>query len=255
MEEESANYIVEDIQKEEFQLDNEIVKEVGVHETENSEYVKEIDIGDDSSSSSSEEESKQEERSPEFVEQEKLEEKQEEVSDSFVASLGEPEDLLQAVENPVENSLVPDVPGVESEKIEEKLSQSLDDCNGISSVGAEMVANGTKETELAAAEEKNGESAGVNDLASKEKIDDLLQEAVVVPAVEPSAAESQIPESTAYQVAAVDTSNVGEHHNQPEIPESTGYQPPIISVTQRTLHPTSWRSCCGLFDVLRRSDR
>lgn len=42
MEEESANYIVEDIQKEEFQLDNEIVKEVGVHETENSEYVNRV---------------------------------------------------------------------------------------------------------------------------------------------------------------------------------------------------------------------
>lgn len=30
---------------------------------------------------------------------------------------------------------------------------------------------------------------------------------------------------------------------------------PMISVSRRTVPPTSWRSCCGLFDVLRHSDR
>ena len=190
----------------------------GTRETENSEYVKEIHIRDDSSRSGSEEESKLEEKSSEFVEEEKSEKKQEEVSDSFV----ETGDLLQAVENPVENL-------VESEKIEEKLSESLDDCNWISSTEAEIVSNGTKEPELAASEEekKNEESAGVVDLASEGKIDDLLQEAVVVPAVESRAIDSQIPETTAYPAAAaaaVDTSNVSEHQIEPEIPESTGYQ-------------------------------
>lgn len=168
MEEEYANHRLEEGEKEVVLVDDGILKEVEEgQEPKNSEYVKEIDIGDDvSSSSSSEEESQLEENSSEFVEEERLEEKkQEEVC----------EDLAM----------------VESEKIEEKLTQSL-------------VSNGTKETELAETEEKNEETAGVVDLASEGKLEDLLEESVAVPAGE--------------------SSNVSEHQNESEIPESTGYQ-------------------------------
>ncbi|KAF8010578.1 hypothetical protein BT93_J1270 [Corymbia citriodora subsp. variegata] len=55
---------------------------------------------------------------------------------------------------------------------------------------------------------------------------------------------------------AISEGGVAAEHDtdEGEIPESTG-SPPIISVSRRTVPPTSWRSCCGLFDVLRRSDR
>uniref|UniRef100_A0A2P2J9Z2 Uncharacterized protein LOC105139870 n=1 Tax=Rhizophora mucronata TaxID=61149 RepID=A0A2P2J9Z2_RHIMU len=36
-------------------------------------------------------------------------------------------------------------------------------------------------------------------------------------------------------------------------PENTGANnPPVVSLNRRPEHPTSWRSCCGLFEVLRR---
>ncbi|XP_065852373.1 uncharacterized protein [Euphorbia lathyris] len=37
-------------------------------------------------------------------------------------------------------------------------------------------------------------------------------------------------------------------------PETIG-NPHIISISQRTIQPTTWRSCCGLFQVLKRSNR
>lgn len=217
MEEESARHKIEDVQGEEFQLSDEIVRGQRVQEPENNEYPKDINIGgDDSGGNSSSEDSKPEEKSPEFVEEEKLEKKLEEVC----------EYVLQAVENPVENLVVPDVPEVvESGKIEEKLTQAPDDCNGTSPVVAVAVSNGTEETKLAAEEEKKEEVTGVVDLVSKGNLDDLLQEAAeFVPATEPKAIEPQIPESRAYEIAALDTRTVAEQREEPEIPESTGYQ-------------------------------
>ncbi|KAJ8763000.1 hypothetical protein K2173_023205 [Erythroxylum novogranatense] len=37
-------------------------------------------------------------------------------------------------------------------------------------------------------------------------------------------------------------------------PANTG-NPSVVSINQRIMQPTSWKSCCGLFEVLRRSNR
>lgn len=97
-----------------------------------------------------------------------------------------------------------------------------------------------EELVLAAEEEENARDSlpAAADAAPKERGEDssLVQPPADAPAISKGG------------VAAEDGADEGE------IPESTG-SPPIISVSRRTVSPTSWRSCCGLFDVLRRSDR
>lgn len=79
--------------------------------------------------------------------------------------------------------------------------------------------------------QNSGESAYAVDVESKEKVEEL-------------ASSSNVEETT----------DASEIANRPEISENNGNQP-IISLNQRTVQPTSWRSCCGIFEVLRRSDR
>ncbi|PON90678.1 hypothetical protein TorRG33x02_135350 [Trema orientale] len=53
--------------------------------------------------------------------------------------------------------------------------------------------------------------------------------------------------------AADEASN--ENVQSPDIPENRTNPSDVAPVTGDSLQPTSWRSCCGLFEVLRRSER
>ncbi|XP_021274191.1 uncharacterized protein LOC110409235 [Herrania umbratica] len=114
--------------------------------------------------------------------------------------------------------------------IEETTISCLDGNGGVPA--AEAV-QGITETEIPASDESAGGSSGSPDLASKENVEDSLQAA---------------------NVPIVETRDVGELVNKPEIHESMGNKP-IISLNHRPVEPTSWKSCCGLFEVLRRSNR
>ncbi|KAK9284966.1 hypothetical protein L1049_024148 [Liquidambar formosana] len=170
-----------------------------------------------------------------------------EVFDSVVEpDVPSAEELTKVADTPVEKTGDSDVFEYESKENGVKIFPSSDEnCNGFSPVETHMVSKGMEETVLTASEENTGESSvqpdentgessGIVDLASKENVETILQQPVDVPSVE--------------------TTNSDEHTDESEIPESV-LTKPIISLTPRALQPTSWTSCCGLFDFLRRSDR
>ncbi|KAB9080311.1 hypothetical protein FH972_026955 [Carpinus fangiana] len=121
-----------------------------------------------------------------------------------------------------------------SRGIEETTLPTVDENSEVPVVVTDVVSRGIEETKLLASDASVGGPSGGVDGASKENVSDSLQKLDDAP--------------------AVDTSNAGEEGNKTEFPESTG-NPHIISVSRRSVQPTSWRSCCGLFEVLRRSDR
>ncbi|XVE86265.1 hypothetical protein DITRI_Ditri18aG0021500 [Diplodiscus trichospermus] len=117
-------------------------------------------------------------------------------------------------------------PAVVSRGIEETTVSCLIDN---AEVPAAAVAQGITETKIQASDNNAGSSSGSPELEYKENVEDSLQ---------------------AENIPMVETRDTGELVNKPEVQESTGNQSIIKSV-----RPTSWRSCCGLFEVLRRSER
>ncbi|KAK4577936.1 hypothetical protein RGQ29_028182 [Quercus rubra] len=214
-----------------------------------------------------------EEKSSEVVDSGKYEEEEKEVSHS-VADYVEPivslsKDFSQGVEEPVEN-----LTGLESKENEEKVPLSLEKSNGISPVKANEEVKGIEETKLPSPDANDGSYEVAKEttlLASGEdgKVPEVVQKEIeetelLASDVSVAEASTGVYESSKEEAndslqplanaPAVDTSNAGEESNKTEIPESTG-NPHIISVSQRPLQPSSWKSCCGIFEVLRRSDR
>ncbi|KAJ6685154.1 hypothetical protein OIU79_015265 [Salix purpurea] len=107
---------------------------------------------------------------------------------------------------------------VVSEEIEVKVLQSNDESNGASPVLTDAVSKGVEEVKQAALEENIGEPSSNADRETVEKVESTT-------VVERSGA----------------------------FPGTTG-NPPITSLRHRNLRP-SWKSCCGLFEALRPSDR
>lgn len=105
-------------------------------------------------------------------------------------------------------------------------SPSPDDDREVPPATADVVSKAIDKTNLPALEKNPEESSGTADLESKEKVDEPFQEAA----------------------------NAGSVDNEPEIPASTENQP-VTPLSQRSVQPTSWRSCCGLLHILDRSDR
>ncbi|KAA8526213.1 hypothetical protein F0562_008048 [Nyssa sinensis] len=130
-----------------------------------------------------------------------------------------------------ENEVSPIVTNSVSKGIKETMS--LDENNGVSSVVMVSVSKGIEETMLPASDGTAGESPGAVDSVSKENIANMLQPA---------------------DVPSVDAGNGGEDCNMPELPRSTENQP-FIAVIPSPLQRTSWIGCCGLFEVLKRSNR
>ncbi|KAL9419993.1 hypothetical protein AB3S75_037708 [Citrus x aurantiifolia] len=100
-----------------------------------------------------------------------------------------------------------------------------DDCE-VPPATVDVVSKAIDNTNLPALEKNPEESSATADLESKEKVDEPLKEAA----------------------------NAGSADNEPEIPASTENQP-VTPLSQRSIQPTSWRSCCGLLQILHRSDR
>ncbi|KAB5568434.1 hypothetical protein DKX38_002227 [Salix brachista] len=107
---------------------------------------------------------------------------------------------------------------VVSEEVEAKVLQSNDESNGASPVLTDAVSKGVEEVKQAALEENIGEPSSNADRETVEKVESTT-------VVERSGA----------------------------FPGTTG-NPPITSLRHRNLRP-SWKSCCGLFEALRSSDR
>ncbi|KAG5250663.1 hypothetical protein OIU76_006953 [Salix suchowensis] len=107
---------------------------------------------------------------------------------------------------------------VVSEEVEAKVLQSNDESNGASQVLTDAVSKGVEEVKQAALEENIGEPSSNADRETVEKVESTT-------VVERSGA----------------------------FPGTTG-NPPITSLRHRNLRP-SWKSCCGLFEALRPSDR
>ncbi|KAJ6736030.1 hypothetical protein OIU85_018255 [Salix viminalis] len=105
-----------------------------------------------------------------------------------------------------------------SEGIEEKVLKSFDENNAAPPALTDAVSKGIEEKKLTALEESTGESSCNVD---KEAVENFQSADVV-------GSSDAFPESTR--------------------------DPPVTSLQQRNLCPC-WRSCCGLFEALGRSDR
>ncbi|KAL0002226.1 hypothetical protein SO802_016007 [Lithocarpus litseifolius] len=162
---------------------------------------------------------------------------------------------------------------------EVKVPPSLEKSNGISPVKANEEVKGIEETKLPSPDENDGSYEVAKEttlpaLGEDGKVPEVVQKEIEetellasdVSVAEASTGVYESPKEEANDslqplanAPAVDASNAGEESNKTEIPESTGNPVSnfkhIISVSQRPLQPTSWRSCCGLFEVLRRSER
>ncbi|KAJ0110405.1 hypothetical protein Patl1_01469 [Pistacia atlantica] len=278
--EEDKKVVVEESR--EVKVEAESLREIVVNG--NSESANGDRDGDDSSSqsSSSDEEAETVENSPQVVDSGELEEEKtviNSVVDPIEPEVSLAEELTEDVEVAVEIlDAHDDVAESESKEIEVNISQSLDESNGVSTDETNDMSKAIEEETLHSSDENNGASQVVTEIVS-EMIGEIILpsseengevppadvvsnaiEETKLPVLEQNAKESPStvdePNQTMANVGNVDdTSNPGELANKPEtIPGSTG-NPPIISLTQRNFRPTSWRSCCGLLDVLRRSDR
>ncbi|KAM3699027.1 hypothetical protein ACJW31_06G230400 [Castanea mollissima] len=206
---------------------------------------------------------KEEEKSSEVVDSENYEEEEKVVSHSVA-------DYVVPIVEELDENLV----GLESKENEEKIPLSLEKSNGISPVKENEEVKEIEETKLPSSDENDGsyEVAKETTLPALEedgKVPEVVQKGIEETELQASDVSVADASTGVYESSkeeandslqplanapAVDTSNAGEESKKTEIPESTG-NPHIISVSQRPLQPTSWRSCCGLFEVLRRSDR
>jgi hypothetical protein len=274
---ESANGKLEEIQKVEPQAENKevVIDDVGevkavdesVREIVVDEFPESVDQtydGGDSGliSSSFDKEEAPNEKSFEGVDSGNLGEEVKEVSDYPFVSFST--DFSEGVEELVKNSI-----RLEKEN-EEKVLLSSEKTNGISLEVPNEELKVIEETKLQSSDETSGSAEAAKEI--EETTLPTLEEEGRVPEVVPRGIEETKLLASDVSVAevskenvnnslqplanapVVDTSYVGEEGNKTEIPESTG-NPHIISMSQRTLQPTSWRSCCGLFEVLRRFDR
>ncbi|KAL9395913.1 hypothetical protein Peur_010166 [Populus x canadensis] len=127
-------------------------------------------------------------------------------------------ELPEVVLNATDGSF-PAVTEVVSEKVEEKVLQSYEESNAAPPALTDAESKGNEEVKQAALEENIGGSSINVDRETVENVES--------------------------------TTLVGS--SDAFFPETTG-TPPIISLRQRSLRP-SWKSCCGLFEALRPSDR
>ncbi|KAH1080636.1 hypothetical protein J1N35_020397 [Gossypium stocksii] len=225
-------------------LEVEDSQNVKVHEEENKEEFGVVNGGEDDSSSSSSSSDKEDNSEEKVVSEsvwvsltEDTEPSVEKLGDSDVAELDDKEteenvspsleldhtnaketEELSAAETTVVSELSTDV---------ESRETGQDETNDTTVGGAVVVADqGTTD-------DNGGNPSGSPELSSNQNVEDSLEAANVPP---------------------VETRDVGEVEDKPVMHESIENQT-ILSVGNRSVQPTSWKSCCGLFEVLRRSDR
>ncbi|XP_050382816.1 altered inheritance of mitochondria protein 21-like [Argentina anserina] len=166
------------------------------------------------------------------------------VVEDIVSEEIEEKTLIDLVSNGVEESTLPslseDITNVVSKGVDETevpCSEEKDD--EVVLAVADVVSKGIEEVQLPVVEEiSTGESSGPDYKVTGENVDeDFLKPSPEVLAPPP-----------------VESTDAGEGYADRDISE-TAEKPSIVSVTRAPLQPTSWRSCCGLFEALRRSDR
>ncbi|XP_031391353.1 enolase-phosphatase E1 isoform X1 [Punica granatum] len=103
-------------------------------------------------------------------------------------------------------------------------------------------------------------SEGKNVVEVTEAVTEQISETTLLPPVEtkaepaPTSSVLPIQDESRGDLAPKESEDPPPQPPAAETPVTT-VNPPIIPVSHRVLHPTSWRSCCGLFDALRRSNR
>ncbi|BFG25623.1 hypothetical protein CerSpe_118970 [Prunus speciosa] len=189
------------------------------------------------------------------------------VVDDLEAVKEEEEKALASVNGTDESSAA--ITDLVSEQIEEKILTYLDESNGVSLAETDLVSKEVEEPAFPSLSEHDEPAPVITDVEEKSEVVDVVSngiEETKIPVLEETIGESSYKASSENvddgsskrspdQVPPpVESADAGEEYGKPEIPESTG-NPSIVSVTGRPLQPTSWKSCCGLFEVLHRSNR
>ncbi|CAM8901220.1 unnamed protein product [Rhodiola kirilowii] len=100
---------------------------------------------------------------------------------------------------------------------------------------------------------------GVKESGQAESVEEEVL-STVVDAIEAEYTDQEGIETLQYRkgkdslLTVAKSSNGTDESNKTELPE-TNVNPHIISISARTVHPTSWKGCCGLLEVFRRRDR
>lgn len=267
--EESSNGKLEQIQKVESQEEDKkiVVEELGEVQGD-AESVREIVDNRNPESANVDRDD------PQVVDSRELEEEKT-IIDSVVDP-NEPEaslakELTEDAEVAVEMSEAHgDIAESESKETEVRISQSLEESNCVSADETNDLSKATEEETLPSDDEKNEVSQAVTEtigeiiLPSSEEnseappvITDIVSKGIEetkLPVLEQHTEESskgkvdELNQAMANSGTVDDTCNPPKLANEPEtIPGSTG--------NPGNFRPTSWRSCCGLLDILRRSDR
>ncbi|XP_021811709.1 histone H3.v1-like [Prunus avium] len=186
------------------------------------------------------------------------------VVDDLEAVKEEEEKALASVNGTDESSAA--ITDLVSEQIEEKTLTYLDESNGVSLAETDLVSKEVEEPALPSLSEHDEPAPIITDVEEKSEVVDVVSngiEETKIPVLEETIGESSYTASSENvddgsskrspdQVPPpVESADAGEEYG---IPESTR-NPSIVSVTGRPLQPTSWKSCCGLFEVLHRSNR
>lgn len=179
--------------------------------------------------------------------------------DDLEAVKEEEEKVLASVNGTDESSAA--MTDLVSEQIEEKTLTYVDESNGVSLAETDLVSKEVEEPALPSLSEHDEPAPVITDVEEKSEVVDVVSKGI-----EETIGESSYKASSENVVGGsskpspdqvpppVESADAGEEYGKPEIPESTG-NPSIVSVTGRPLQPTSWKSCCGLFQVLHRSNR
>ncbi|KAK9268265.1 hypothetical protein L1049_010708 [Liquidambar formosana] len=156
------------------------------------------------------------------------------VVDSVKEVVSLSEEVIHVTESaPVENLVNSDVAELGSKESVEKLLPSLDENGVVSSAVADLVSKQNEDKVLPFLDETAGTSSGTIGLALKDNEDKLLQ-------------SSNAP--------SIEIGNGAEHTKDYEIPESSENQP-LVASAPRPVETTSWKSCCGILEVLTGSNR
>uniref|UniRef100_A0A5B6Z2Y1 Putative enolase-phosphatase E1 n=1 Tax=Davidia involucrata TaxID=16924 RepID=A0A5B6Z2Y1_DAVIN len=152
--------------------------------------------------------------------------------DSDKVSLSE--EMVQVTESEsVENFVTSDVVELGLKENGKKMLPSEDESTGVSSVMTDLGSQNKEDKVVSTPNENAAASSNAMGFAAQENEDKLL---------------------LSFNAPRVDTSIGVEHIKDSGIPESSDSQTQVASAPQ-AVQTTSWRSCCGLFEVLTGSNR
>uniref|UniRef100_A0A5B6Z4T1 Putative enolase-phosphatase E1 n=1 Tax=Davidia involucrata TaxID=16924 RepID=A0A5B6Z4T1_DAVIN len=156
------------------------------------------------------------------------------VVDSDKVSLSE--EVVQVTETesaPIENFMASDVVELGLKKDGERMLTSVEEGTGVSSVVMDLGSQNKEDIVVSTSDQNAAASLDAMGFAAQENEDKLL---------------------VSFNASRVDTNNGAEHIKTSGIPESSDSQP-LVASAPGARQTTSWKSCCGLFEVLTGSNR